>query len=204
MKKRGVSESTTSERSESSESNSEGESQQKQRKIGPEKWNSVAIMTVNVLPQDIDGLQAYEIKYKNQKDLSTSLNDGRKWNKNCPSNWTGHQRVRYADCKGSFTCTNSKCPYKIEYGVINCSQFSRNASHACIACGCSGEFVPCEARRYISYKNNTVKVYHYGIHSCPLTAKGIHRNKEHIEQLIKNNPKIKPSDIQSSVITEFL
>ena len=30
--------------------------------------------------------------------------------------------MRYADCQGSFKCTNAKCPFRIEYGVVNSTQ----------------------------------------------------------------------------------
>ena len=171
---------------------------QKQKKIGPEKWNSVELQSVENLPNGIDGLSAYVMKTTNNKDVIYSLRDGRKWCKNCPSYWKGHVRVRYADCKGSYHCVQDNCPYKIEYGVTNRTQFE--GDNLCKACGCRGEFVPCEARRYISYTEKNTKVYHYGHHSCPVIMKKTGKNKEKIEELVKNNPNIKPSEVQSSII----
>lgn len=43
--------------------------------------------------------------------------------KNCPTNWNGHSHVWYADCKGYFKCVEPKCPFKVQYVVVNTKQF---------------------------------------------------------------------------------
>lgn len=55
---------------------------------------------VESLPVGIDGLNVYIVDRKDEKDLKECLRDGRKWKKNCPTNWRGRERVRYADCVG--------------------------------------------------------------------------------------------------------
>ena len=72
------------------------------------------------LPEGIDGLEAYHIE--NYHDID-ALQDGRKWKKNCPTEWKDHGRTRYADCCSSFKCTRERCPFETEYGVINTTQF---------------------------------------------------------------------------------
>ena len=36
--------------------------------------------------------------------------------------------------------------------------------------GGEDEFVPCNARRYLSYRKNKVTVYHAAEHTCPATS----------------------------------
>ena len=43
--------------------------------------------------------------------------------KNYPTEWKDHGRMRYADCCGSFKCTRERCPIKTQYGVITTTQF---------------------------------------------------------------------------------
>ena len=84
------------------------------------QWDDVERETVDRLPVGIDGTKVYVIDgftTKNRNALKL-LNDGRRWKKNCPTNWQGHKRVRYADCKGSSICENENCPFKLQYGII--------------------------------------------------------------------------------------
>ena len=39
------------------------------------------------------------------------------------TNWKGHSRVRFSDCKGCYHCTSDRCPFKTQYGVTNTTQF---------------------------------------------------------------------------------
>lgn len=41
------------------------------------------------------------------------------------------------------------------------------------------------------YMERNIKVFHYGIHTCPI-AKDFSKDKDHIERIVKENPKIKP------------
>ena len=53
------------------------------------------------------------------------------------------------------------------------------------------------------YGKKPVTVYHCGEHTCSIIrAPG--KNVQHIEQLVRDNPNIKPSEIQSvSVVSAF-
>ena len=148
------------------------------------------------LPEGIDGLKVYHIE--NYYDID-ALQDGRKWKKNCPTEWKDHGRTRYADCCGSFKCTRERCPFKTQYGVINTTQFeSKDAGTQVFkGCGLEGIFVPCYARRYLCYKGKGVRVYHYGTHTCPVISKKKKTASKDVEQLVRNNSNIKPSEVQS-------
>lgn len=118
--------------------------------------------------------------------------------KNGPSKWKNHARVRYADCKGSYVCENDDCFYKKHYGMQNNTQFDKDSK--CKACGHSGKYIPCTVRRYISYGKTRVKVFHCGVHQCPVYTKTSGQSIAKIKVLITNNPNITPSQVQSSVI----
>ena len=107
--------------------------------------------------------------------------------------------MRYAHCKGSFKCQNDQCPFKLEYDVVNTTQFKsrKDGSVVCNACNITPLSIPCPARPYISYSPRSMKIYHCGQHSCPI-FKPLRKNKAQVKQLIKDNPKIKPSEIQSA------
>lgn len=95
-------------------------------------------------------------------------------------------------------CINENCPYKVHYGVINTTQFEKSGNQ-CKICGSDGKYVPCHARRYISYGKRKVKVFHQGNHTCQPIVKTT-RNVQKIKELVKNNPNIKPAEIQSTIV----
>ena len=174
------------------------------RKVPLHQWDDVEKETVDRLPEAIDGTKVYVINgFTKGKDSVKLLKDGRRWKKNCPTKWQGHKRVRYADCKGSNICENEKCPYKLQYGIINRTQFEKKSrkdtTTVCKGCGNVPTFIRCPARRYMSYGNKSVTVYHCGEHSCPV-VKNIEKNVERIKQLVEKNPNIKPSEIQSTFV----
>ena len=70
---------------------------------------------------------------------------------------------------------NENCPYKLQYGIVNRTQIEKKK----------------EPKRY-RYGKKSVTVYHYGEHSCPVIKKP-KKGVECIEQLVENNPNIKPS-----------
>lgn len=159
-------------------------------------------MDVDQIPDDIDGKVVYKIpNTTTDKKVVAALHDGRKWKKTCPTSWKDHARVRYADCKGSHKCTRKDCPFKVQYGVVNTTQFknNRNGMTECKGCGNIAEFVPCLARRYVSYGGKSLTVYHYGHHTCPV-IKRRSKNKDQVKQLLKDNPNIKPTELQSACI----
>ena len=152
------------------------------------------------MPEGIDGMQAFVIHITEEESIVNVLKDGRKWKKNCPTSWNGHRRVRYANCRGSNKCGNDNCPYRIEYGVINTVQFQRKEGiTVCRGCGQPALSVPCSACRYLSYGKSTIKVYHCGVHTCPVIKK-VAKNKNQIAQLVNDNPNIKPSQVQSACV----
>ena len=135
-------------------------------------------------------------------DTIELLQDGRKWKKTCPTVWRGHARTRFADCKGSVKCTKEHCPFKMQFGVTKTTQFEKkcDGKQVCKGCGSEGEVVPCCARRYLSYGKNKVTVYHVGEHTCPVTSIQKKKDIKTIEQLVRDNPNIKPSEIQSTFV----
>lgn len=140
------------------------------------------------LPIGINGLKIYEIKDFRQN--LHALKDGRKWKKNCPTEWKNHGRVRFADCKGSYKCIQEKCPFKMEFGVTNTTQFEKEGgAMICKGCGKVGEYVVCSARRYLSYRNKSVTVYHIGNHTCPVNEspkKGRHEHRTNYTESTKH------------------
>lgn len=176
----------------------------KQKKIGEDLWTFTEREEVESLPVGIDGLNVYIVNWKDEKELKECLKDGRKWRKDCPTKWKGRERVRYADCRGSYKCNNSACPFLTEYGVRKTKQWRTRAGKVlCQGCEYSGSYVPCHARRYLCYEKKGVTVFHYGFHTCPVSSY-VTKNKEEIANIIKENPNIKPSEIQSArVLSAF-
>ena len=54
------------------------------------------------------------------------LQDSRRWKKTCPISWKGHTHTCFADCKGSWKSTKQHCPFKIQFGVMNTTQFEKS------------------------------------------------------------------------------
>ena len=192
--------------SESGSDLDEWQAQKKQKKVGAEWWDNAEQVVVDQLPDDIDNNVIYEIwGTTTNKKVVGALHDGRKWEKNCPTSWKGHDRVRYANCKGSYKCPRENCALKVQYGVINTTQFEKKKTKMtyCKGCGNLAEFVPCMARRYVSYGRESLTVYHYGHHTCPV-IKRRSKNKDQLKQLLKDNPNIKPTELQSACIISAL
>ena len=125
--------------------------------------------------------------------------------KNCPTEWKNHGRVRFADCKGSYKCAQKKCPFKMEFNVTNTKKFVKERGEMiCKIWGKVGEYVACSARRYLSYRSKAVTVYHIGNHTCPVNDSLRKKDVTSLEQIIRNQPNIKPFKVQSAfVISAF-
>ena len=126
----------------------------KQKKIGPDLWAGIVAEEVDKVPEDIDGLKAYKIKLSTSNETLTDMSvakDGRPWKKDSQTEWKTFGKVRYSDCKGSYTCISPKCEFKKKFAVVNCTQFDYK-SKLCEVCGSKGRYVPCFARRYIVRK----------------------------------------------------
>ena len=119
------------------------------------------------------------------------------WKKDSETQWCGFSRVRYSDCAGSHECTNPDCDFKREYGVVNRSQFDK--AHKCRVCHRQGRNVPCSAGRYVAFLRKSIRVYHYGEHTCP--AKPVVQKPEsEVKRQLTENPTLTPSAIQSNLI----
>ena len=66
-----------------------------------------------------------------------------------------------------------------------------------------GEYVPCTARRYIKEGIKSVRVFHLSTHTCPVLSKP-EKPKEKVKGMFKKNPKLTPSEIQSSLVMSAL
>lgn len=88
-------------------------------------WESAPVSEVEKLPLGIDGLVKYTIvNAKTSKEISAVLlADGRKWKKSNVTQWKQYGEMRYADCRGSFKCINTQCPFRVQFGVTNTKRF---------------------------------------------------------------------------------
>ena len=129
-----------------------GCSEVKQRKYNPELWRNVPVREVDNLPSGIDGLTVYTVKNVSDTKQKTRIlsSDGRRWKKSSVTSWKQYGPMRYADCRGSYCCRNRDCPFRVQYGVTNTTQFKKEESGEshCAVCGHEAETVDCEGRRY--------------------------------------------------------
>ena len=164
--------------------------QKKQCKVAVEYWDDVKREQVDKLPERINGVRVFVIKNFDGKMAV----DGKK---------LSHTLARAPKDQISglqgLLCENQKCPFRLEFGKINKTQFEKKKKGriVCKGCGSPGEFVDCPSRRYITYRKKSVTVYHCGEHTCPI----IRATMQHVEQLVRDNPNIKPSKIQSACVT---
>ena len=82
---------------------------QRQKKVSKVLWMDEPVQTVNSIPYNIDGITVYKIKARNTVLRLEALKDGRKWNKDSTTQWTGFASVRYRVCSGGYTCPNTEC-----------------------------------------------------------------------------------------------
>ena len=152
----------------------------------------------------MDGLCRYSItNVVNVKARRKTLSsDGRRWSKDSSTNWVGYKKVRFANCRGSWVCKNEKCPYMIQYGVVNRLQFDK--ANKCKACDVSADFIACSARRYTMVQGKTLKVFHCGSHSCPVIARKEDKPVEDVQDLLRKDPSLKPSQVQSALLVSTL
>jgi hypothetical protein len=94
--------------------------------------------------------------------------DSRCWSKDSTTSWAEYGDMRFANCCGTLVCTNSKCMYQSQYGVVNNMQFSKGKR---TACGVTAASVACCARCYIFVKRQKRRVFHCGDHTCPVYTK---------------------------------
>ena len=82
---------------------------QRQKKVSKVLWMDEPVQTVNSIPYNIDGITVYKIKARNTVLRLEALKDGKKWNKDSTTQWTGFSSVRYRVCSGGYTCPNTEC-----------------------------------------------------------------------------------------------
>lgn len=203
-RKRGTQRRVSSSSSSSEESLIERGQPKRQRKYGPEIWRNVNEEKVDELPNGIDGLSCFKIKNvvdvkARRKALSS---DGRRWSKDSSTGWAEYGDMRFANCRGSQVCTNDECSYKIEYGVVNKLQFTKE--NRCTACEVTAEFVACPARRYTHLTGTNLKVFHCGFHTRPVRSKQSDKPVASIRDLLKKDPTLKPSEVQSVLLVSSL
>ncbi len=167
------------------------------------------IQEVQRLPEGINGLCCYRIPcdMKDIKSRVALLKDGRCWKKDSRTEWAGHGRVRYANCKGSYKCANNNCMYHVEYGVVNSVQFKKiDGQQVCSLCNAVPEFIPCSARRYLVIVRDAVTVYHYGNHTCNVKPSSDNSGKKEdvVKEYLRKNPDAKPSQVQSAYILSMV
>ena len=159
------------------------------------------------LPCGIDGLAVYIITNvpPGNDQQAALLSDGRKWKKGNITQRKRHVPMRYADCRRSFKCTNAKCPFRIEYGVVNRTQVNKNKEGiaTCQICGEESEYFPCPARRYIRKGKKNIRVFLLGGHTCPVISKPEKLTKK-IRGMLIENLKLTLSEVQSSFIMPYL
>ena len=157
-----------------------------------------------LLPAGIDGLCAYTIVNGASKKVNVLQTDGRKWKKSSQSSWRDLGLMRYADCQGSFKCENDKCPFRIQYGVINRTQVKKQGDMAsCRVCGEEMVYVACPAWRYLKIGKKNITVFHCGEHTCPIQEKAS-KPTERVEDILRKNPERKPSQVQSAFVLSAL
>ena len=170
-------------------------------------WEDAPENEVSQLPEGIDGLVVYNIpKISSSKDKAAALStDGRKWKKSSMTQWKKYGPMRYSNCFGSFKCENIKCPFRIEYGVINRTQFKKNQNgeEICRICEKTAALIPCNARRYVREGKKGIKVFHLGTHSCPVISKP-EKPAEKVREMFENDPSLTPIEVQSSFIISSL
>lgn len=181
--------------------------QKKQRKFDPDLWERTPVQEVASLPCGIDGLAVFKLSNvpaENDRQAAL-LSDGRKWKKSTVTQWKRLGPMRYADCQGSYRCTLEKCPFRVEFGVVNRTQIMKNKEgiNICRICGHEAVYVPCPGRRYVRKSKKNIQVFHWGEHTCPVISKPEKPTKK-IREMLEENPKLTPSEVQSSFIMACL
>ena len=134
--------------------------------------------------------------------------DGRPWDRDMSIKWKGAEKgsVRSQRCKGSCKCENSNCSLKQQHGNVNAIQFEKNRDGdvVCKGCGRCSVFVSCSARKYMEFLEDLleVRVYHVGTHTCQ--AKRKVPLPTVVEQSLRKNPNLKPSEVARQSILKGL
>ena len=90
----------------------------------------------------------------------------------------------------------------IQYSVVNKLQF--DTANKCEACEVSADFIACSARHYTMVQGKTLKVFHCGSHSCPVIARKEDKPVEDVQDLLRKDPSLKPTQVQSALLVSTL
>ena len=118
---------------------------------------------------NLDGTLIFKIKVPGDSNTMEAARDGTQWQWYVPSSqkgFTGARRI--AKCSGMHQCPSKHCSFLKEFSQPNTTQFiGSRQKRNCMHCNTRLVYVPCSARKIgeIPKADNTVAVYHYGIHT---------------------------------------
>ena len=119
--------------------------------------------------------------------------DGRPWDRDMSIKWKGAEKgsVRSQRCKGPYKCENPNRSFKQQHGKVNTNQFEKNREGdvVCKGCGRCSVFVSCSARKYMEFLGQAKR-------NVPLPTI--------VEQSLRKNPNLKPSEVVRQSILEGL
>ena len=128
---------------------------------------------VPYLPQDINGTCFYEILVVDHR-WHGMTSDQRHFKMMTTTRAGFRGEVRLGYCKGSFVCSNTKCPFtktshshqpnKVSWGNIR----GVREYKVCAICDETAEQIECGAHKFVHYNYNThtAQVYHIGHDTC--------------------------------------
>ena len=169
-------------------------------KLTSEVWEDIPITKCTALPPDIDGNSVYELPFDANYRMGSSV-DGRKWMRYMPSKRFGFKGMRrLAQCAGSFLCNNLLCSFRKQWGQ-NAVHFDKKNN--CKYCGMTSDYLSCKARKVweLNDARETVTVYHYGSHTCPVVVKN--KSESAVAALKKKfeaNPAMKPQRAVNAIL----
>ena len=141
--------------------------------INPDIFN-IPVMKLNSVPDDINNLVVYEVPVQETLANCKSLRLCCTSQTSNSSTFTKVPRLSL-NCRGSYICTNTRCPNIQDFGV-NCHDFiMKNFAAHCFICDSVTEFIKCSARLIIKkdLSKNVALVKHHGLHTCSIKVKDI-------------------------------
>ena len=142
--------------------------QGKRRYISPSAFSSANSLSVDRVPDDVNGTVVFMLKINEERDLS-KLKGGRPWAKAYTSYTKSHPKEKgprlLMDCRGTFECINEKCPNRDDFQVNKTEFTEKNKVVLCSHCKSKADYKHCNARIIIEkdIQNQVAVVRHYGI-----------------------------------------
>jgi hypothetical protein len=53
-------------------------------------------------------------------------------------------------------------------------------------------------------KGQKLQVFHCGTHTCPVRSKNVEKPAKNVQEILKKDPSLKPSEVQSAMIVPML